>query len=97
MIPGAAKAATATMKVAPTQCGGAGGLVTASGTTGKTICCKQFSTLLKLKNLTLKFQPQRNRSVSLSSLMLSKPRQLKLPSNLQVSRSGTSKLAAKIT
>ena len=26
----------------PSQCGGRGGLVTASGTTGKTICCKYF-------------------------------------------------------
>ena len=38
MIPGALK--TDNTPAAPTQCGGAGGLVTAAGTTGKTICCK---------------------------------------------------------
>ena len=38
MIPGASKA---TGGAAPaTQCGGGGGLVTATGTTLKTVCCK---------------------------------------------------------
>ena len=34
----------------PSQCGGRGGLVTASGTTGKTICCKYFFLLFQKKN-----------------------------------------------
>jgi hypothetical protein len=39
MIPGAAKKADSA-PVPPTQCGGLGGLVTASGTTPATICSK---------------------------------------------------------
>ena len=34
----------------PSQCGGRGGLVTASGTTGKTICCKYFFFAFPEKN-----------------------------------------------
>ena len=40
MIPGAEKAAGTALP--PTQCGGMGGLVTAAGTTGATVCCKYF-------------------------------------------------------
>jgi hypothetical protein len=40
MIPGAVKATTNSIAVAVTQCGGLGGLVTATGTASVTICCK---------------------------------------------------------
>jgi hypothetical protein len=43
MIPGALKASTKNSKAIPaTLCGGAGGLASATGTDGITICCKFF-------------------------------------------------------
>ena len=41
MIPAATK--TGGTNTPSAMCGGAGGIVTASGTTGKTVCCKCFN------------------------------------------------------